>query len=136
MYQRVKAHVIEHKTAYCCIVTGAVVAGITCLIMRDQSLLCGPGGQRGVADQASKAQVNIDSNFIRGNHNTINKTTIVNPVPRLSYIVEAEGIKEWFISQAELARELGYTEKQVSDYFNRDIPLPDGRELIRHGIAA
>lgn len=45
-FEKVKNHVKEHQTAYCCVATGIVVAGITAIIMRERhaTLLRGVDG--------------------------------------------------------------------------------------------
>jgi hypothetical protein len=128
---KVKEHVKEHKEAY---ITGVTVAGITYLIMRDQRLFCGEECAKEVLRRSTYQNTTImGSNFVGGNNYG---TVTNNHVPRgLSYIVSQDGTNNWWISQADYAREKGLFESTVSMHCNHGRPLPNGESLSRRGVA-
>ena len=138
MLEKIKQHVKDHKEAY---IVGVTFASVTCLYMRVYECsavkhmpkkCCGR-----ITDQS---QTNIDSYFsgggievIGGNNygNVFNKTSSKS----LSYIISQKGTDNWWRSQADYARERGLSEADVSKYFTKGRPLPNGETLIREGVA-
>ncbi len=129
---KVKKHVEEHKVTY---ISCAAVAGITYLIMRDQSmsdLLRGQSLDPTSLEDKSKS-ITVSQNF--GVIHQGDNITNVN-VKRLSYIVRDDTSNRWWSSQSEAARDLGISECRVSQHLNHGAPLENGVSLSRMGVSS
>lgn len=81
----------------------------------------------------AKPQAIVSSVLSNSLNTTINVTERINP---LSYIIREDGTDSWWISQADLARERGYYEGDISKHLNWGKPLHDGASYSRMGIAS
>jgi len=136
--ERIKQHVKDHKIAYACgataVVTGVVVAGITCVIMRESH-----AGLRGGPDWSEKTPV--DSLSVLSNHSifgkvsnsmvtTIHKGNTGNP----GFVTRCVETGELFATQGDAARAFNIPEPLMSGHLNKGLKLVEDLNFERVGV--
>ena len=126
-----KKHVQEHCFAYVA-VTGAAVAGITCVIMRSTAAQWGAGkgdAQWGSTNTAS---------FNYRNKGTINVTTVIEREGRghPGWPVRNLETKHIFLSQKAAAEAFGIPEGILSAHLNGKFPEANGLHFERVNLSA
>jgi len=127
--EKVKIHIEKHKTAYSCAVTAIGVAGITALIMRNNSKPCIQGGISVLA---------------KGGATVLGKSTVLNTVSYISS--ERQGPPSWvvrcvetgavFTSQAKAALEMKLDPSLISSHLNGGTDHVNGYHFERICMAA
>jgi len=132
--QKIKKHIEDHKIVYSCAVTTVVVAGITCLIMREShaKLL---GGM----DWPEKAPV--DSLFISGRSMFGSTTNVVTTIHKgtkgnSGFVTRCIETGELFETQSAAARAFGIPEQFLSSHLNNGRELSENLHFERIGVLA
>ena len=125
--EKTKAHFEKHKTLYCCVGTGVVVAGVTALVCKSSITIKTKNLERNIMVKS-----NIDKSTT-----ITNVTTVVNvdrPGP-LSWMVECleTGARE--LSQRAMALADGISEDHLSEHLNGKRDHVNGLHYRRVGLA-
>jgi hypothetical protein len=129
MIDSIKAHVGRHKTIYCSVGTGIIVAGITYTITR------------GVASQSISGGISVTAK--RG-ISVLGKKVVMNNVSYISanrqgspsWVVRCLETGEIFTSQLSAARELDIPASEISKHLNGLMDHVRGYHLERVCLAA
>lgn len=130
--EKIKAHVIKHKTVYVSVAVGVASAGITCLIMRGRH-----ADMLSVSDGPEKVTVRPFSfNFFAkesGNIVTaIHRDGRGNP----GYITRCLETGQLFTTQGEAARAFELSPSILSDHLSGKIENAGGFHFERLGVAS
>lgn len=133
MKARAREHLEKHRDIYIGIGIGAALVGITWVIVRrNESPFL-----RSAFDEA----LSLDRPSYVASHSfntTVDASTHIHGVKRLSYIVSNPATGEWWRSQAEAARAIGTSTSRISQHLNYGAPIGGhpGLSLVREGISS
>lgn len=119
---KIKTHLRKHKTFYACGATGAVVAGISFLVMRDRNSHCISRGITVTAQRGTSVleESNAIQNVIVGNDNTLNAVSFIsaNRQGPPSWVVRCKETGEIFTSQNAAANVMELPKSEISKHLN------------------
>lgn len=137
--EAVKNHFQKYKTTYLVVGVAVLTAGITYLIVRNQSFSAAVHIAKERSGCAySQISGIVDSSFSFGDHNVSNSyNTYVGNGHRMSKIISCDQTGEWFRSQAEAARYFGMRESNLSKHLNLGESIPGSSlTFTRQGVVA
>lgn len=122
--EKIKTHVIEHKTAYISVAVGVVSAGFTYLIMRGRH-----AGMQSVPDGPAKVTMRPFLLFSSKN----NIVTVVEQEGRghPGYVVRCLETGLTYSTQGEAARAYNVSPSMISSHINRKIDNVNGLHFER-----